>query len=414
MFVVSILFMLFCSKYEPTDAFLVDPETYVLHPRDRLQLVVSGIEGFIQDLVVNSDGTMIVAIGGQPTIPEPTTSTPGETSVITADFTQGIPLGVVYAEGKTLRQVEAEVAGIVRKYYHNVGVNLVMVRPRHFVISLVGEVTASAPVEVTNFWRISEVIGQFYLTEIELTPSASLRRIMLIHPGGEVDTADYVKFLETGDYKYDPFFQGEGDVLLFPPMEKTVVIRGAVEGLRTQNVNVSYDSSTYLTSKECVYEILPGETLKDIIEQAGGFLPWANRRNIQLIRDGRVIPINYYDTLMVSELVLNNEDTIVVPEVRNNVMVTGAVEQPGSFIYQPMMTAYDYVNRAGGITERGMANKLIVYSAEGTVRGRGLNVIVERGDIVEVPSMTLRWWQDYVTIIGAVSSLTAIIIALTR
>jgi len=413
---LNLILMLIFSATEITDAVVVDPETYILHPRDRMQLVITGSQAMVQDLVVNSDGTMIITAGIQPSMMSgsisPQAEMPGDALTTTLDEAAGMPLGVVYADGKTLSEVEVEVRRIVNKYYNYVDVKLIMVRPRHFVIEVTGEVRNSVPLEVNQFTSLSVVFGMSGI--IRLSPNASLRRIQIKHPDGSIDTVDYVKFLMTGDYQYNALFRGEGDLLHFPKIDSTCVVRGAISGLRSTQVHVRSDSASSITSREVVYEFLPGESLKDIFDMVGDFLPWADKGNIYLIRGGRSYPLNYEDSLFLMDFKLHSGDTIVVPETRNNILIVGGVNSPGNYIYMPMKTAFEYVNMAGGVNDRGMLNKVIVYSSNGEIRGTGLNVIVERGDMLDVPSVTLKWWQDYVTIIGAVSGVVAIYLAITK
>lgn len=392
------------------DVYLINPETYVLHPRDRLQLVISGAQGFVQDLVVNGDGTMIVTVGSPAMIAEPSeTPIPGETSMLTADFASGMPLGVVYADGKTLKEVETEVRGIVRKYYTGVEVRLVIVRPRHFIILPTGAVANNLPLEVAPLMRVSNVIGS-----ILLKPTASLMNIELRFLDGSADTADYIRYILTGDIKYDPPFREEGVVLYFPEMKNSVTVFGAIQSHGTVNIYEVVDTLEIFQSVSAVHEIYDGENLRELIQIAGGFLHNADVSNITVKRDGIVFRIDGRDNSALENFALENGDTILVPEIRNSIIVLGGVKNPGEYAFVPMKTAFEYVSLAGGVTDRGMLGRISVYSYEGIHRGDGINVLVERGDVVKVPEVTFKWWQDYTTALGALVSLASLIILLSR
>lgn len=393
------------------DVYLINPETYTLHPRDRLQLVISGAQGFVQDLVVNGDGTMIVTVGSPAIIAEPSeTPIPGETSMMTADFASGMPLGVVYAEGRTLKEVEEEVRTLVRKYYTGVEVRLIIVRPRHFIIMPTGAVqSGNTPLEVTPLTRVSYAVGTLLLKS-----TASLMNIELRFLDGTVDTADYIKFLRTGDITYDPPFREEGVVLYFPEMKKSVTVFGAVHPYGTSDVVWSTDTLETFQSVSAVHEIFDGENLKDLVEIAGGFLQNADVSNITVKRNGTLFRINGRDQTALADFILEDSDTIMIPEIRNSIIVLGGVRTPGEYSFVPMKTAFEYVSIAGGVTERGMLNKVTVYSYDGVHKGDGINTPVERGDVVKVPEVTLRWWQDYASIMGTLISLASFIVLISQ
>ncbi|MBN1149673.1 SLBB domain-containing protein [candidate division WOR-3 bacterium] len=393
------------------DVYLINPETYILHPRDRLQLVISGAQGFVQDLVVNGDGSMIVTVGSPGTIAEPSeTPIPGETSMLTSDFATGMPLGVVYAEGKSLKIVEEEVRSLVKRYYTGVQVSLVIVRPRHFIILPTGAVAReNLPLEVTPLTRVSHAVGNLILK-----PTASLMRIELRFLDGSVDTANYIEYLRTGDIQHDPTFREEGVNLYFPEIEKSVEVFGAINPYGTLALSRDYDTLELFQSLSAIHEIYEGETLKDLIEIAGGLLQNADASNITVKRDGMTHRIDGTERENLSSFILQDGDIIMIPEIRNSITVIGGVSNPGDYAYVPMKTAFEYVSIAGGVTDRGMLEKVSVYSYDGTHKGDGINILVERGDIVKVPEVTLKWWQDYSTLVGTLISIASLVILLSK
>lgn len=67
------------------------------------------------------------------------------------------------------------------------------------------------------------------------------------------------------------------------------------------------------------------------------------------------------DTLM------EDGDTVVLPEKSNLVLVSGEVLFPNSLIFDPRASAEDYVNMAGGYTQNADAAKLVVVHQDGSV-----------------------------------------------
>jgi len=156
------------------------------------------------------------------------------------------------------------------------------------------------------------------------------------------------------------------------------------------------------------------DKIEDIIDRSGGFLPWADKENILLIRDNIRYPIDGTNVKELNSFYLQNGDTLIIPEIRNNIIITGAVNNPGEYGFVPLKTAFEYVNISGGVTDRGMIDKVEVFSQDGELIGKGIYTIVERGNIVKVPEVTLKFWNDYTIIGGLLISATSLIIALTR
>jgi len=86
-----------------------------------------------------------------------------------------------------------------------------------------------------------------------------------------------------------------------------------------------------------------------------------NARNVQ--PDGILVVDNAADVM--SDIRLEDGDIIVIPETSDTVMVDGEVETPGAIRFDATATRADYVNQAGGFTERGRPGNIIIRRASG-------------------------------------------------
>jgi protein involved in polysaccharide export with SLBB domain len=68
---------------------------------------------------------------------------------------------------------------------------------------------------------------------------------------------------------------------------------------------------------------------------------------------------------VMSDVRLEDGDTIVIPESSDTVMVEGEVQQPGAIRYTPQATRLNYIDQAGGFTERGKPGNVILRRASG-------------------------------------------------
>ncbi|MGQ9728810.1 MAG: SLBB domain-containing protein, partial [Candidatus Fervidibacter sp.] len=122
-----------------------------------------------------------------------------------------------------------------------------------------------------------------------------------------------------------------GDIVAVEPLTVRVTILGAVQ-------------------KPGTYDVPVGSRLMDVLSQVGGLLPTANISNISLNRKGDVIALNL-SQLWQGDLSQNPEvqdgDLVLIP-ASQRIWVTGAVQRPGSFDYQPNMTVLDAISIAGG------------------------------------------------------------------
>lgn len=141
--------------------------------------------------------------------------------------------------------------------------------------------------------------------------------------------------------------------------------------------------------------------------------------NLELIRSvvsqmsrrepvGRLVfdlPVDAAD--LPGDLVLENNDTIMIPARPVTIGVFGAVPTPASFAYAPGRRIRHFVTMAGGIQRMGDDDEIFVVRANGTVLAQGrrtLNAPALPGDLVFVPIDANRgeFWARLRDIFGTV------------
>jgi len=166
---------------------------------------------------------------------------------------------------------------------------------------------------------------------------------------------------------------------------------------------------------EGIYELKPGERVSDLIRKAGGITPWADPANSYVDRiilggEGarRKLRIDLHAVLFEHDTTRNiplvNSDILVVPPINTLVYVEGEVESPGPFIFTPNQRASHYIGQAGGPTHYANMRTAFIQRERGESGHLSLkeDPVVEPGDIIVVPRVALKWWQDYVQIISAI------------
>lgn len=99
----------------------------------------------------------------------------------------------------------------------------------------------------------------------------------------------------------------------------------------------------------------------------------------------------------IANILLEPEDTIVIPEVTDLVHVGGEVLLPQSVVFNPNATTEDYVAWAGGFTQRADDDRILVIRKNGTVDFAAVgdeDVAFEAGDqVVVLPAIDTKSLQ---------------------
>lgn len=235
----------------------------------------------------------------------------------------------------------------------------------------------------------------------------------------EIDEVDVAKALE-GDPQADPALKPY-DVLSVEEISQW-----------TEQATVSLKGEVRFPG---TYSIRPGETLKSVIERAGGLTPWAfplgavfTRQEIQIREQnemdllaqrmqvelgvlalratatatgntggsganamivakslleelrsqkavGRLV-INLPKILNTPagsayDVILRSGDTLVVPRYEQEVTVIGEVQDPTSHLYSPDLSRDGYIDLSGGFTAQADKKRIYVVRADGSVVANG-------------------------------------------
>lgn len=175
------------------------------------------------------------------------------------------------------------------------------------------------------------------------------------------------------------------------------------------------------------------ERLTSLVARAGGLTDRAYTDGIRFLRlaDGvGRLGVDLARALRQpgshNDVILRPGDDITIPEFLPSVRVAGAVNSPGSVLWERGKPIAYYLNAAGGLTPNANGSQASVRQANGQVltRRRGL-LFVGRSDpqptpgsTVTVPEKPERPARDNITLLTALASVIAssatIIIALTR
>lgn len=376
------------SQFEPITFGPVDAG-YRLGPRDELTLVITGDVEQAFRMQVSRDGFVFIPDVGQ-----------------------------ISVNGLTLGQLEDALYSRLARVYS--GISRSPDASTRFQLSLgrlrANQITVTGDVLRPGSYQVSSVGGLFNALYRAGGPTTggSFRHVEVHRGGSLIHTADLYDFLVRGDGASDIRLENN-DRIFVPPAARHVRIEGAVR-------------------RPMVYEMKPGEGIRDLLAFAGGLRSDALVRRIQI---DRIVPPSeqrpgYYRTLVdvdVAQLAseqgepLNDGDVVTVSAVsdlrRNRVWIDGEVRNPGVYEWAPGSTLWSMLERADGLSELAYTPRVHVYryvetdgsrrllqaSLERDEAGRPLHdlPLADNDSIVVLSRRALRT-EEFVTIDGFVKS----------
>ena len=308
------------SQFQANLAGPVDAN-YRLGPGDQLVLILTGDVEAAHQMQVTREGFVVIPQVGQLFV---SNLTLGELEELLYSRLGRVYSGVRRGPGATTR------------------FSVSVAKLRSNQVFVVGDVAAPGSYQVSS---AGTALTALYAAGGP-SDNGSLRRVEIRRGGRTVDTLDVYDYLLRGDASHDPRLQS-GDVVFVPVHGAQVAVAGEVV-------------------RPAIYELRPGETLRDLLRSAGGFTARAARRRVQIERilpptqrgeggrDRVVIDVSSDDlgSDFGPALPLEAGDVVrvfpVSARVRNRITVTGNVWAPGPQGFRPGMSLADAIRLAGG------------------------------------------------------------------
>jgi protein involved in polysaccharide export with SLBB domain len=308
------------SQFQPTLSGPVDAN-YRLGPGDVLVLILTGDVELAHTLEVSREGFIVIPQVGQLYVANLRLA---QLDDLLYDRLHRVYSGVRRGPGATT-QFQVTVARLRTSQLYVVGD---VVKPGSYQVSAAGTV-------LTALYAAGGP-----------TANGNFRRIEVHRSGALVDSLDLYDYLLRGNSTHDVRLE-TGDVIFVPVKGARVSVTGRIV-------------------RPAIYELKPGETLRDLIQYAGGFEADALRRRVQINRivppasrtaDGKdrmVIDLaaDQFTDGPVPAFQLVPGDSVTVFEVaarrRDFVTVTGDVWVAGRIGFTSGMTLTDALRLAGG------------------------------------------------------------------
>jgi protein involved in polysaccharide export with SLBB domain len=344
----------------------VDPKTYVIGPGDQFILFFK-TTGQEVPLHVLPEGSVVVPNAG-----------------------------MVRAAGLTIEAFRAELSRSLSSFYRSSEFFCELMVPRTFVVYVLGEVNSPGPVEMVPPFRIDAALAGAG----GVTDRGSERAIQIREEGVPTLAIDQVKFRRLGDTSMNPMLH-EGQSIFVPSRGSSCDVVGEVW-------------------RAGPYEILPQETVMDLILLAGGFTTNAELDEIvieQLSSDEKVSIVKLGEA-RARETLITDRDVIVVPDKRSFpgiefVRVQGGGGRDGRIYLQEGETLQSFLPRfirlrndydlANARIERKHSDsnvEFIPIDLSAVLEGDStVDVALQSGDVINIPKL-----DDVVFVSGEVTA----------
>ncbi len=376
------------------------PAGYVLGPDDELVIHIYGFSEKQYHLTVNEEGEIYIPNVGPVTVSG---------------------LSIEQASDKIKSKLASTIYRAINTGKTKVQITLGKIRSIR--VTVIGQVKKPGTFTVSSLTTLYNIL---YLCGGP-TPMGSYRNIKIIRGNEVKDTADLYDFLVDGNNKDNILLQ-EGDVIQIPYYKNRVTIignvkrpgkfemrdnetfgdllrycggftdtayRGAVTVVRitpTEREIIDLNASQFNSSKikgsdkyivrklqdvfanrivisgsvlrPGQYELIPGLTIKSLIEKAGGFTRDAYTKRISVFRYFRnrmptMVSVDLDSTSgMNNDIALIKDDSVSVHSIfefndSSYVSIEGNVRKPGLILWRKNMSLRDLLLTAGGISEFG-------------------------------------------------------------
>ena len=271
------------------------PNDYRISIKDQFTIILSGSKDDIFDLNVKLDGTIL--------FPE---------------------IGSISVVGDTLGEVKNKLTNMINQTYIGVNVDLSIKNLSAKKITIVGAVKTPGTYLVNPFSTITSALAY----SGGVSDIGTLRKIKLIKANGDIYYFDLYDLLIFGDRTKDMTIDA-GDTILINAAEQFVTLKGAINRAKT-------------------YEVLENDKMEDLISFGLGFSQLANKSKVLTTRFDSTL--NSYLRYEDSNLESNLEGVIEVEifpfnfRTEENILVLGAISEPGQYYLDDFSTLEDLIN----------------------------------------------------------------------
>lgn len=336
---------------------IATPMNYIIGPDDEISLDINGDNEASYKLRVSPEGTIRIEYAG-----------------------------IVYVSGLTVEQASAKIKSKLASTYPGIGsgrtrVTIGIGNIRSIKVTLIGEVVKPGS------YTLPSLATAFNALYVSGGPSenGSFRQIEIIRNNRIIGKLDVYDFLLRG-IQSNNFRLQDQDIIRIPTYKVRVEFAGEIK-------------------RPALFEVLPNETLADVINFAGGFSDAAYSARVKVLqntsKERKITDV--FSSNYTSYKPRTGDKFIVEPileRFENRVVIEGAVFRPGQYELETGLTLSKLIKKAEGIKEdaflpRGIitrlklnnSTELISFDLGRVLSGSDQDVVLQREDIVNISSI---------------------------
>lgn len=354
-------------SFEP-NMNLATPQNYVLGPGDQVVIDIYGASQRTMTLMVSPDGTVTV---------------PG--------------YGPVHVSGLSVASAKQKLRSSLGSRYASSNLDLTVGQTRTIMVNVMGEVRVPGTYTLSAF---ATVFHALYLAG-GINDLGTLRNVKVFRQGRQVTVVDIYDYILNGRLGGNIRLM-DNDVIQVGPYDCLVGITGNVK-------------------RPMFYEMRSNESVKTLLNYAGGFTGDAYQKNVRLTRKSgshfSVFNVNEFD---MATFKVADGDAVEVDGILNRyenmVEVTGAVFRPGKFeLGGAVSTVKQLVEQADGLTEDAFTahavlnrmkedrtREVLSVDIKGIMEGTVADIPLRNEDVLFIPTQTERVSERILTISGEV------------
>lgn len=289
------------------------PTDYVLGPGDEVILDVYGSSQFSSTCKISPDGSIAI---------------PDE--------------GLVFIAGLTSRQAQTKVRQTIGGHYAGSEIRLTVGQTRTIVVHVMGEVKTPGTYSVSAFCNVYNAL---YLSG-GVNDIGTLRDIQVSRNGRVIAHIDIYDFIINGRLSGNVMLK-DNDVIRVSPYKNLVKIEGNIK-------------------RPMYYEMKANESLKSLLDYAGGFTGDAYKQKVRIERrSSEGLTVHNVDEFDFASFHNEDGDVVVVQPIierfKNTVNVEGAVFRPGKYkLGGDVNSVKSLVEQAGGLTEKAVTTLAVL------------------------------------------------------
>jgi protein involved in polysaccharide export with SLBB domain len=350
------------------------PQGYVLGSGDQLLIDIYGASQQSYDLKVSPDGKILVP-----------------------------NIGPISVGGSTVAAASARIKTALTQIYSGLAsgissMDLRLGNIRTVQVALVGELNRpgnyTLPAFASPFNALFAAGGP--------NENGSFRHIQVYRDNKLLTEIDVYDFLIKGTHSSSITLR-DNDVIIVPPVRARVEITGPVR-------------------REGYFEVKPNENLSNLLSFAGEFKPEAYQDRLTLSRmTGSQLRVEEVSASNFGSFVPKDGDSYRIGEIldryENRVQISGALNRPGTFALTEGMTVGQLIQRAQGLRPDAFVTRATLYrtqadysltivpvDVQGILSGKVKDLLLQREDVLVLPSRYELQEEFYVKISGEINS----------